>query len=125
MMLGQEIAIDLDPKSGPIIQMQKTIAKLRTSAVEIVMNRVSIRIAVRLRSKSLIPESCDQVRVQMRCGMGRDEHALLLCKVGNAKRFGKARVPSRIKLDKFQGSRSQKISNGKSVPLTLAMRQWN
>jgi len=102
--------------------MQPAIAKFGTAAIEMVLNRMTVGIAMGFRPKGFVSEGGNQVRVEMRRGVRRDEYPHLLRQVSDAEGFGKTRVSGRIELHKRQGARFQKLANGKPVPLALAMR---
>ena len=102
--------------------MQPAIAKFGTAAIEMVLNRMTVGIAMGFRPKGFVSEGSNQVRVEMRRGVWRDEHPHLLRQVSDAEGFGKSRVSGRIELHKRQSARFQKLPNGKPVPLALTMR---
>jgi hypothetical protein len=55
--------------------MQPPTAKVRTAAIEAVLNGMTIGIAMGLRPEGFISESGDQVRMEMRRSVRGDEHS--------------------------------------------------
>src|SRR5215213_4832075 len=91
--------IRIETKAGRLADMQKPVAQLGMGLEQPVGERVGIGSAMRLDAISAARQRQNEMTVDLRRGMRRDDDPMLLRKRGDAQRLGKSGSPRRIELD--------------------------
>src|SRR5688572_30572725 len=103
--------VDLDAQTRQVVQVDHTLTHFWTRCVHAMLNRVAFGVAVRLDAKGSGPERRHEMAMDMRCGVGRDGHAVLLGHVGDTQGFREASMTGRIELYEANGPRGDKIAD--------------
>ncbi len=122
-MFLDKAPVNLNTKTGQVIQMDHAMTHGWTLSVQTVLDRMALRVPVRFYRKGTGAERRDQVAMNMGGRMGRNDHTMLFCQRGNAQRFSEAGVPRGIELHEANGAGGNEIAHGEAMPLPLPVRQ--
>src|SRR5262245_38519202 len=103
-MFLDKTPIDLDAKTGQVVQMDHTITYGWSRGIQTVLDRMAFGIPVRFHCKGTGTERRNEMAVNVGGSMGGNDHAVLFCQRGDTQRFSEAGVPCGIELHKANGA---------------------
>src|ERR1700733_9334140 len=103
--------------------MHHSVLRVRSTAMDTVMDRMAGGISVRFRPERRIAERRHEMRMNMQRRMRCDHDTLLLRIVRDAQRFGEAGGASRVELHEADRAGVDEVANRVAMPFAFAMRQ--
>ena len=103
-MLLVKTPVDLNTKTGQVVQMDHTITHGWSRGIQTVLDRMALGIPVRFHRKGTGTERRNEMAVNVGGSMGCNDHTVLFCQRGDAQRFSKAGMPCGIELYKANGA---------------------